>query len=119
MAGQSTLVIVMQDVYDVNTLPESSSVDIGEKPPYTNCVAIVHNEGVEDTPLRGTSMARKKTEPTPMPATAEPKTKAIRLELTEADQDELRVIAAKAKKSMAAYVRELVLKTIEAERKGR
>lgn len=61
-------------------------------------------------------MARKKTEKPPMPATAEPKIKPIRLDLTEDEHRALRVIAAKEGKSMAAFVRDYVRALIEERR---
>lgn len=41
------------------------------------------------------------------------RTKRIRLDLTEAEQQRLRIVAAQAGLSMSAYVRDLVLSTIE------
>lgn len=68
-------------------------------------------------------MARKKTAPAkggkPMATATEPKIKPIRLDLLEDDHQALRVIAAKAGKSMAGFVRDHVLELIrEAEKKG-
>lgn len=65
-------------------------------------------------------MARKKTaqpKGDEMPATMEPKTKAIRLDLPEDDHQALRVLAAKEGMSMAAYVRDLVLERVRESRK--
>jgi plasmid stability protein len=60
-------------------------------------------------------MARKK-EIKPMVAT-EPKLQAVRLELAPEIHLQLRVIAAQHGKSMAAYVRELVIQDL-ARKKG-
>lgn len=57
-------------------------------------------------------MAKKKTEPKPMPAIAEPKTKPVRLDLDPELHQMLRVVAAEQGKPMAVFARELVEKTI-------
>lgn len=53
-------------------------------------------------------MARKKGENTLPASETEAGTKAVRLELDLGTHQELRVVAAKAGKSMAAYVRRLI-----------
>jgi hypothetical protein len=63
-------------------------------------------------------MARKKAGKPKMSTTAKPKVKPIRLDLTEPDHDTLRIVAAKAKMSMSRFVKSLVMRAIEAERKG-
>jgi hypothetical protein len=57
-------------------------------------------------------MARKKTEKTAMPATAEPKTKPVRLDLDAGLHQMLRVVAAEQAKPMAVFAREIVEKTV-------
>jgi hypothetical protein len=53
----------------------------------------------------------------PGPAAGE-KMKLVRLNLPERDHDALRIVAAKAKTSMAGFVRPLVDRAIEPEKKG-
>jgi len=62
-------------------------------------------------------MARaKKTENPPMPAlAAESKTRPVRLDLSESDHDRLRLRAAKARLSMAAYARMVLMRAVEEE----
>jgi len=57
-------------------------------------------------------MAKKKA--TPMPAT-EAKIRPVRLDLSQEDHDRLRVRAAKARLSMAAYCRMVLMRAIEQE----
>jgi len=67
-------------------------------------------------------MARKKTEAPKMPATVEPKTKPVRLDLDPELHQMLRVVAAEQGKPMAVFARELVEQTVRnlyGERKGR
>jgi predicted DNA-binding protein len=58
-------------------------------------------------------MARKKTEKKPMPATAEPKTKPVRLDLEPDLHQRLRVVAAEQGKPMAVFAREIVERTVD------
>ena len=48
-----------------------------------------------------------------------PGTKAVRLELTDEQQAKLRVMAAEAGLSMAAYARRVVIEAIESTTRGR
>jgi hypothetical protein len=64
------------------------------------------------TPVESPDMARKQTEKRPMPATAEPKTKAVRLDLEPDMHQMLRVVAAQQGKPMAVFAREVVEKTV-------
>jgi predicted DNA-binding protein len=59
-------------------------------------------------------MARKKTEPVKMPATAEPetKTKPVRLDLSPEVHQMLRVVSAEQGKPMAIFAREVVESTV-------
>lgn len=59
-------------------------------------------------------MAKKKTEPNPMPAVAEPemKTKPVRLDLPPDLHQMLRVVAAEQGKPMAVFARDVVEKTV-------
>lgn len=57
-------------------------------------------------------MARKKVEDK-MPATAEPKVKPVRLDLTPEDHHLLRKKAADANMSMAAYARAMLVKILK------
>ncbi len=57
-------------------------------------------------------MARKKTEQPKMPATAEPKTKPVRLDLDLELHQMLRVVAAEQGKPMAVFAREVVERTV-------
>ena len=53
-------------------------------------------------------MAKKRAEKTDMQAAAEPKTKAVRLDLPEDVHRMLRVVAAEDAKPMAVFAREVV-----------
>lgn len=61
-------------------------------------------------------MARKKTETTEMPAAAEPKLKPVRLDLTPEEHKLLRVQAALADMSMAAFARKALVEALKAKR---
>lgn len=67
------------------------------------------------SPLEITLMARKKTEIPKMTA-AEPKVRPVRLDLSPEEHRALRVKAAQADMSMAAFVRMVVLREIEAKK---
>jgi plasmid stability protein len=60
-------------------------------------------------------MAKKKGLPEMPATTAEPKTRPVRLDLAQEDHDRLRLRAAKARLSMAAYARMVLMKAIEEE----
>jgi predicted HicB family RNase H-like nuclease len=70
--------------------------------------------------MEGMPMARKRTERKKMPATAEPKTKPVRLDLQPDAHRLLRLVAASEGMSMAAYARDVVERHVreEAERRG-
>lgn len=57
-------------------------------------------------------MARKRPEKTDMPATAEPATKPVRLDLPADIHQMLRVVAAEEAKPMAVFAREIVAKVV-------
>lgn len=59
-------------------------------------------------------MAKKKIEPNPMPAVAEPetKTKPVRLDLPPDLHQMLRVVAAEQSKPMAVFARDVVEKVV-------
>ncbi len=57
-------------------------------------------------------MAKKRVGRPAMPVTAEPKTKAVRLDLDPAIHQMLRVVAAEQGKPMAIFAREIVEKTV-------
>lgn len=62
-------------------------------------------------------MARKKGEPK-MPATAaEPKLKPVRVDFDPADHHDLRVVAAEAGLSMAAFSKLVILEAVKARKK--
>jgi len=60
-------------------------------------------------------MARKKTEETPMPATATPKaeTKPVRLDLSTRAHRLLRLVAAQENKSMASFAKDSLEELLE------
>ena len=59
-------------------------------------------------------MAKKKTEPKEVPATAEPKTtRHARIELPDDDYQRLKAAADRYHISIAAYIRQAVMKEIE------
>jgi len=58
-------------------------------------------------------MAKKKTEPKPMPATAEPTTRHARIELPDGDYQRLKAAADRYHISVAAYIRMAVMERIE------
>ncbi len=67
-------------------------------------------------------MARKKTGPPKMPATAEPKAKPVRLDLDPEVHRMLRVVAAEDGKPMSIFARDVVERTVRelyGSRKGR
>jgi len=67
-------------------------------------------------------MAKKKTEPPKRPATANPKTKPVRLDLTPEVHQMLRVVAAVQGQPMAVFARQVVEQTVKklyGERRGR
>lgn len=63
-------------------------------------------------------MARKRTEESKMPVTAEPKTKPVRLDLAADVHQMLRVVAAKEGKPMAVFARELVEQEVRRRYEG-
>jgi hypothetical protein len=68
------------------------------------------------------AMARKKTGPPKMPATVEPKTKPVRLDLDPEVHHMLRVVAAEDGKPMSIFARDVVERTVRelyGSRKGR
>ena len=64
-------------------------------------------------------MARKKTEKPEMPATAEPKVKPVRVDLTPEEHKLLRLEAAEAETSMSALAHELLVASLRARRAAR
>lgn len=64
-------------------------------------------------------MAKKKSEQTEMPATAEPKTRPVRLDLPPDVHRLLRLVAADEEVSMASYARELLARVLREEAKKR
>jgi hypothetical protein len=64
------------------------------------------------------AMARKKVEGK-MPATAEPKVKPVRLDLTPEDHHLLRRKAADANMSMAAYAKSMLLQILKGKPGGK
>lgn len=60
-------------------------------------------------------MARKSEEKTEMPATAEPKLKPVRLDLSPEEHKLLRVHAALADMSMAAFARKALVEALKAK----
>lgn len=59
-------------------------------------------------------MARKKPEEPTMPAAAETKVKPVRLDLSPEDHKLLRIEAAKADMSMAAFARQVLVNALKA-----
>lgn len=57
-------------------------------------------------------MARRKSETPKMPATAEPKTKPVRLDLSPETHHMLRMVAAQENKPMAVFAREVVERVV-------
>ena len=60
-------------------------------------------------------MARKSAEKPEMPAIAEPKTKPVRLDLSPEEHKLLRVQAALADMSMAAFARKVMIDALKAK----
>jgi hypothetical protein len=60
-------------------------------------------------------MAKKKAVKKMPAVAAEPKTKPVRLDMLAEDHDRLRLRAAKARLSMAAYARMVLMREIERE----
>ena len=65
------------------------------------------------------SMARKRKDQAPMPATAETTIKPVRLDLSPEVHRLLRLVAAAAEKPMAVFAREAVENLVRAEAKKR
>ena len=64
-------------------------------------------------------MAKKKTDKPEMPASAEPKSKPVRLDLDEQEHRELRAVAGLSGKSMSAYARDAVLEVVREDLRRR